>query len=258
MITKKKIQDMGFDGIRVIPDVHGMADAFQEKLDGATRKNLFVTQLGDIVDRGDKDGVALKAALDMVDEGRGEWIIGNHEWKHFRAFKGNNVALNDSQIISQERIIKLGLVDRFLEQCSRGQYWLSLGNWFFAHAAYNPLMESNDELTNKQSKMVQARAMYGEARSDKMNEKGFPSRLVNWVNNVPEGKSVFVGHHVMSVDHVTRTQSDENVGEVFFMDMGSGFGDGVLTHVDLNWDDTRYFKHNVHTVSPETLGELSS
>ena len=257
MITIQKIKDMGFDGIRVIPDVHGMADDFIEKLNGAKRKNLFVLQLGDIVDRGNADGLAMKASLDMVDEGAGEWVMGNHEWKHYRAFIGNDVRLNDSQIIAQKRINDLGLVGRFVKQAERGQFWLSLDNWFFVHAAYHPAMD-RAELSNKEFKMLRARAMYGETDGSRINENGFPVRLVNWVHKVPKGKSVFVGHHVLSVDHVTRTQPDEDTGEVFFMDMGSGFKDGVLTYVDLNWDDTRYFGHNVHTVSPSDIGEVSS
>ena len=48
-----------FEGIRVIGDVHGDAIAYRTALVEAHARNLFVVQLGDLVDRGPDSARAL-------------------------------------------------------------------------------------------------------------------------------------------------------------------------------------------------------
>tara|TARA_R110002072_G_scaffold183857_1_gene340102 strand:- start:993 stop:1220 length:228 start_codon:yes stop_codon:yes gene_type:complete len=56
----------GFSGIRVIPDVHGEFDQFDKYINEAISGKLFVIQLGDLTDFGDKSTECLELALHVV------------------------------------------------------------------------------------------------------------------------------------------------------------------------------------------------
>ena len=60
----------------------------------------------------------------------------------------------------------------------------------------------------------------------------YPERLLHWVESVPEGITVWVGHDVRSTDGRPLRRRGRAGGEVVFLDTGSGKG-GHLSWVDL-------------------------
>ena len=63
--------------IRVVGDVHGDATAFSY----AAATDRFVVQLGDLTDYGPDNAGALRIMFRMIDEGRGLFLLGNHDLK---------------------------------------------------------------------------------------------------------------------------------------------------------------------------------
>jgi protein phosphatase len=88
----------GFAGIRVVGDVHGDAEAFRAAIEGARAANLFVLQLGDLTDDGPDSPEALRLMFRLLDEGRGLFLLGNHEHKLRRALRGERVAIEPESL----------------------------------------------------------------------------------------------------------------------------------------------------------------
>src|SRR5437764_10406581 len=73
--------------IRVVGDVHGDAAAFA----CAAATDRFVVQLGDLTDGGLDSAEALRIMFRLIDEGRGLFLLGNHDLKLARALAGQPV-----------------------------------------------------------------------------------------------------------------------------------------------------------------------
>src|ERR1019366_7742185 len=78
---------------RIVGDVHGEAESFKAALDGARAHDLFVVQLGDLVDRGPDSVGALRLPLDLRERGAGLFLRANHDDKLRRALRGNLVKI---------------------------------------------------------------------------------------------------------------------------------------------------------------------
>ena len=74
-------------GLRIIGDVHGDLDAFRHAV--ATRR--FIIQLGDLVDYGPDSAGVLRLMLEVVEQKRGLFLIGNHDRKLGRALMGKRL-----------------------------------------------------------------------------------------------------------------------------------------------------------------------
>src|SRR5205823_6088066 len=73
--------------IRVVGDVHGDAVAFRY----AAATDRFVVQLGDLTDYGPDNAGALRIMFRLIDEGRGLFLLGNHDLKLARCLAGHAV-----------------------------------------------------------------------------------------------------------------------------------------------------------------------
>src|ERR1700750_2133883 len=73
--------------IRVVGDVHGDATAFRY----AAATDRFVVQLGDLTDYGPDNAGALRIMFRLIDEGRGLFLLGNHDLKLARLLAGHPV-----------------------------------------------------------------------------------------------------------------------------------------------------------------------
>src|ERR1700736_6105301 len=73
--------------LRVVGDVHGDAVAFGY----AAATDRFVVQLGDLTDYGPDNAGALRLMFRLIDEGRGLFLLGNHDLKLARSLAGEPV-----------------------------------------------------------------------------------------------------------------------------------------------------------------------
>ncbi len=75
-------------GLRIIGDVHGDLDAFRHAV--ATKR--FIIQLGDLVDYGPDSAGVLRLMLEVMEQERGLFLIGNHDRKLGRALWASGYA----------------------------------------------------------------------------------------------------------------------------------------------------------------------
>ena len=73
--------------IRVVGDVHGDATGFAY----ATATDRFIVQLGDLIDHGPDSATTLRRMFDLVEAGRGLFILGNHDLKLARVLSGDHL-----------------------------------------------------------------------------------------------------------------------------------------------------------------------
>ncbi len=74
--------------LRVVGDVHGDSRGFAM----AVETDRFIVQLGDLVDDGPDTPGALKLMFSLLDEKRGIFLLGNHDFKLARALRGDKVS----------------------------------------------------------------------------------------------------------------------------------------------------------------------
>src|ERR1700749_673469 len=73
--------------VRVVGDVHGDATGFAY----AVATDRFIVQLGDLADHGPDSAATLRMMFDLVETGRGLFILGNHDLKLARVLSGDHV-----------------------------------------------------------------------------------------------------------------------------------------------------------------------
>lgn len=219
--------------LRVVGDVHGDARAFAAAL--ATEH--FVVQLGDIVDYGPNSAETLRMALDMVDQGRGIFLLGNHDHKLRRALGGRDVR------VGPELAATLGQLDPELRRraaaaIDRAPVWLRQqatdgSTRLFVHGAFHTDMLAATPPTLPEGRVhgVLARALYGQT-TGRLQADGYPERVLHWVDHIPASMTVYVGHDRRSTDGRPYIRAGRGGGTAVFLDTGAGKG-GHLSWIDL-------------------------
>ena len=161
--------------LRVVGDVHGDVRAFSFAAD----TDRFIIQLGDLTDSGPDSAGALRLMFRLIDEGRGLFVIGNHDRKLGRVLKGERVKVGpdlEATLASLDAPMRA----RALQEAERAPAWLVSGNRFFVHAAFHSRMVGTapppplgpvDPLLS--------RALFGET-TGRTQADGFPERLLRW------------------------------------------------------------------------------
>lgn len=228
-----------FRGITVIGDVHGKLKKMKEALSWAKSRNHFVWFLGDVVDYGEDTLKTISLAYDTVMSGDGGFIIGNHERKiarwlsqqetsenrSIKMSEGNRITIDALSALTREE--KIQWCGKFRSLLSRASLMKQLSNFTFVHAAIHPDVWRGH--TDHQE--IEDFALYGEPNPlVKSPDFGLSYR---WVDAVPGGQTVFVGHDVRStLAPMAVTNSDG--GRVIFLDTGSG-KNGALSTADLRF-----------------------
>jgi predicted kinase len=241
-----------YNGICVVPDVHAMLQSFKQAIDWASRRNLFLVLLGDVIDYGPQSVECIYLVYDLLMRSRAIMVIGNHERKIERWLAQQRKLMHDphakstiklsdankatttviESMITNERSI---FENRFKAVMAHARHhWLLGHDCLVVHGAAEPEMfnHTSPRLTGK----LESRALFGEI--DGVNPQmpnGYPNRVYNWVNRVPAGKTVIVGHDIRSTIKPLRSEGSLG-GIVYFMDTGSGKG-GRLTTADLLFKD---------------------
>jgi protein phosphatase len=223
-------------GFLVVGDVHAKPDEFGEAIAYARNHELFVIQLGDLVDRGHDNVTVLEQAVDLVETGDGMFLKGNHDWKHIRHMNGADVVLHKEHQRTVEQLQDSEVAVKWLSIAESMPFILVIDSLIFAHAGFAANFLDIDYKFRSGTK---AMAIYGEvdkeATDHRAVERGYalPVRTYTWVKEVPTSHKVFVGHSVLSNTNIIR-HTNENGGQSFFTDTGCGFEKGCLSWVHLD------------------------
>lgn len=219
--------------VRVVGDVHGDARAFA----AAAATDLFVVQLGDLTDNGPNSAEALRIMFRLIDEGRGLFVLGNHDLKLARALGGQDVRI-DHALAATLAQLDPELRSRARHEILRAPAWMRhcLPNGreaLFVHAGFHTEMMVMNPPPAPSGRVhgVLARALYGEP-TGRIQGDGFPERSLRWVDRVPQGLTVYCGHDCRSTDGRPYMRSNAAGGMAVFLDTGAGKG-GHLSWIDL-------------------------
>ena len=219
-----------FDGMLVIGDVHSNLTAFERAVTVAKSENYFLLSLGDLVDRGDHPFEVVSAMHSLIMDGRAGFVIGNHDDKFRRFIDGNKVQMSKSAKMTLDTVGEERMTE-FLEKYHKivtdpimSGIFHKFDDLLFAHAASHPAMWENPTDIGKTAR---SRALVGETNGE-TDDDGYPVRLYNWVEEIPMGKTVVVGHDHMPITgkpiNEPLTVSNKNGGKAVFMDTGCGKG----------------------------------
>ncbi len=230
-----------YKGITVVGDMHGMYQSLLATLDWARERNHFVLSLGDIIDYGPGTLETADEVYRLVMRGGGEMIIGNHERKIARWIDQNErgrsmMKLSDGNKVTTQALNRAGASvrdrwsSRFRGFVSRSPQSLEIGDFFFAHAAAHPSIWTGEDIEPRTAENF---CLFGEYDPTADGER--PARTYNWVEAIPAGKTVIVGHDARSTLRPV-VETNAQGGKAIFLDTGSGKG-GNLSSVDLRFND---------------------
>ena len=214
--------------IRVVGDVHGDFTAFAY----AAATDRFVIQLGDLTDHGPDHAGTLRIMFDLIDRGRGLFLLGNHDLKLARVLAGQPIRVEPLLQATIEQLDP-GLRERVVRETARAPAWLRHGSAFFVHGGFHTFMLDYPapELGLNRPNGPTARALYGEP-TGRTQPDGYPERSLRWVDRIPAGITVYCGHDRRSTDGRPYERRGAGGGTAVFLDTGAGKG-GHLSWIDL-------------------------
>jgi protein phosphatase len=221
--------------LRVVGDVHGDLRAFRH----AVATDRFVVQLGDLVDHGPDSAGVLRLMLDLLAEGRGLFLLGNHDFRLARAIFGRGA--RPAPRLAAETAATLATLDADLAAragtaIARAPAWCRAGAAFFVHGGFHDAMLMAPPppvpLAGGRVTGLLARGLYGEP-TGRMQPDGFPERSLRWVDRIPAGLTVYCGHDRRSADGRPYSRAAAAGGRAVFLDTGAGKG-GHLSWIDLS------------------------
>ncbi|OYV66676.1 MAG: phosphatase [Acidiphilium sp. 37-67-22] len=214
--------------LRVVGDVHGDSTAFA----AACATERFVVQLGDLVDDGPDTPGALRLMFDRLDAGRGLFLLGNHDYKLARALRGDGVQVGEA-LAATIASLDPAMAARAVEEIGRAPAWLVAGRAVFVHGGFDPAMLFTNPRTmaDKRDRLL-ARALFGQT-TGRVTGMGKPERLLDWVDRIPEGMTVYCGHDQRSTNGRPLSLEGRAGGRAIMMDTGAGKG-GHLSWLDID------------------------
>lgn len=213
--------------LRIVGDVHGDLRAFS----AAANTDRFLIQLGDLSDHGPDSAGVLRRMFELIDTGRGLFILGNHDRKLGRSLAGFAVRA-DPALEATLTQLDPPLRERALLEITRAPAWLVRGETAFVHGGFHPAMLSeNPPPALGRVDPLLSRALFGET-TGRMQSDGYPERVVRWVDRIPAGVTVYCGHDQRSTDGRPYVKTGTSGGRAIFLDTGAGKG-GHLSWIDL-------------------------
>lgn len=214
--------------LRVVGDVHGDLRAFSS----AVATDRFVVLLGDLADHGPDSAGVLRAAFRLIDEGRGLFLLGNHDRKLGRALAGQGVRM-DAALQTTLASLDDELRARALHEITRAPAWLRSGRTLFVHGGFHPsMLDQPPPAALGRVDPLLSRALFGEV-TGRMQADGYPERVIRWVDRIPAGMTVYCGHDQRSTDGRPYRRTGAGGGIAVFLDTGAGKG-GHLSWIDLD------------------------
>lgn len=216
--------------LRVVGDVHGDWRGFSAA--AASAGGRFLIQLGDLTDGGPDSAEALRIMFRLIDDGRGLFLLGNHDLKLARALAGREVRI-DAPLAGTLSQLDDELRARAQAEIARAPAWLIDGRRVFVHGGFHTAMLAAPPppLPSGRIEGVLSRALYGET-TGRIQPDGYPERTLRWVDRVPAGLTVYCGHDRRSTDGRPYVHHGALGGAGVFLDTGAGKG-GHLSWIDL-------------------------
>jgi hypothetical protein len=214
-------------GIRVVGDVHGDAHGFA----AAAATDLFVVQLGDLTDGGPANAEALAIMHRLIDAGQGMFLLGNHDHKLARVLAGRSIR-TDAALRSTLAQLDPKLRERTLAEIMRAPAWVRYGRFVFVHGGFHTDMLTEQAPTfGAKVEGALSRALFGQT-TGRMQPDGYPERVLEWVDRIPRGMTVYCGHDRRSINGRPYIRTGRRGGVAVFLDTGAGKG-GHLSWIDL-------------------------
>ena len=218
-----------FDSILVLGDIHGTLSPFERAVAHADQNNLFILSLGDLVDYNTQSKEVVYLMKSVIDANKGCAILGNHEKKAHRYFtqkkEGNiRVKVKPSLQATIDSFDSEDAINAFFAIHDTMAHVMRFKNVFFAHGAVHPSLLDKQEY----SPLGYQFSLFGEV-DNKLppREDGFPNRVFNWVKDIRDPYTAWVGHDVRS------KEAPVVEGRVTFLDTGCA-KHGVLHGAVLN------------------------
>ncbi|GBQ16237.1 phosphatase [Swaminathania salitolerans LMG 21291] len=218
--------------MRVVGDVHGDLTAFEH----AVATERFIIQLGDLVDHGPDSAGTLRLMLDLIDDERGLFILGNHDRKLGRALQGRRLRRDpplEETIAQLSGPVQAGLRERAREAIAVAPAWIVHGKLIFVHGGFHTAMmhEAPPSGLGPMNPLL-SRALFGET-TGRMQPDGYPERRLRWIDHIPADHVVYCGHDRRSTDGRPWIRDGRNGGRAIFTDLGAGKG-GHLAWIDID------------------------
>jgi protein phosphatase len=236
-----------WSGITVVGDVHGMYQSLLDVIKWARDRNHFMLFLGDILDYGASTLEVGDEVYRLVMRGEAELVVGNHERKIMRWADGQRVRLSNGNRVTTNALSALGdtaksrWLGRFRGLYSRSRLFRQIGDVIFVHGAAHSALWDEGQI----DRTVENAAFFGEI-DDHLSKPDQPVRSYRWVDSIPAGKTVMVGHDIRSMMS-PYVCTNENGGRAVFLDTGSGKG-GHLSTADFRFTENglHHLNYNMH------------
>ena len=213
----------------VVSDVHGMAHDLAGTLARIDAAGAFPILLGDLVDRGPDSVGVLRLVVERLARGSLALIRGNHDERLLRllgaADGSTSPALDELRASPDSPALEKG-VRRAL---ATAPYWIILPGYALVHGAFHPDMLTcpSRGLGPEVPRKLRALALYGET-TGRLDADGYPIRTHRWVERIPTGLTVIVGHDVRQT-HEPLVVDNGAGGRAVFLDTGAGKGGRLST-----------------------------
>jgi len=244
----------GKAGIRWFGDVHG-SPAIHDAVAEALAMNYAVGFIGDLTDQSPADNGAPNDSMAVIRllielDAKGLVVLspGNHCFKLLRYMtkvregEGGERKIKTAHGLSQtlEELNNApdreNLIDRFIQIVGASRMWNRMGDYLFVHGGATAAMFDVDAPTAGEALSIKKggfihRAIFGKTTGEFVD--GFPERTYDWVDRIPAGKTVVIGHDIRP--EITEVINDDG-GRLIHIDTGAGKG-GKLSWLDLTAAD---------------------
>ena len=245
---KHKNNITGLESAFVLGDIHGNIVQFERAVQFARERNLMIVSLGDLTDYGHENFKCVQLMHKLVTQDLACMVIGNHDFKfkkwidqgregtiRVEVKRGLLNTVTEYEALNSDK--QNEMLDKFDAIYDNSSFIYHEGNTMFIHAGVHPTMWHVDELNGK----LRSRAIYGQV--DGYNENNYPNRIYDWAELVPSDNSVFIGHDIINIDHITKIGQLQNV---FSLDTGSSKG-GKLSGVVVEKTNGRFMPVSQHS-----------
>ena len=152
-------------------------------------------------------------------EGNGVWLRGNHEDKVYRALLGRPVKMGEAVVRTLDELAAAPEVRAwFLQRYPQASFAARFGRVTIAHGGFAPAMLKGDKFSTS----TRVRALYGQADAA-LRPDGKPQRRYDWVEAIPPGHTVLIGHDPISRETLL-TRANDRGGHMVHLDSNAAKG----------------------------------